>query len=357
MVDHPDFETAKALKRGGLVFAALDGPGIRRRRTAQGFVYEAPDRSPLKDVREIGRIRALAVPPAWREVWICPRPNGHIQAVGLDARGRRQYRYHPDFRALRDAAKYQHLLTFAEALPALRARIAADMAKRGLGREKVLATVAHLLETTLIRVGNREYAEANGSYGLTTLKARQVAVDGGELRFRFKGKSGREWRLGVTDRRVANIVRACQDLPGQPLFQYLDDDGAAQQVSSTDVNDYLREASGRDITAKDFRTWAGTVRAATILADAPPPQSDAEAARVLKAAAAEVGRALGNTPTVCLKCYIHPEVQDAFRARDLRLTRRARPRHGFTADEAAVLAFLRRRTASTPGGRGVAGVR
>lgn len=249
----------------GLRFADVGGPGITRRRVGKGFSYRDARGARIADRTTLKRIRALAIPPAWTEVWIADDDNAHIQAVGRDARGRRQYRYHTAFRAHAEDNKFEHMVAFAQALPELRVHIAQDMARRGMPREKVLATIVHLLERTLIRVGNAEYAKANKSYGLTTLQDRHVAVDGGALRFSFKGKSGREWKLKLDDRRIARIVKQCQDIPGQHLFQYLDEDGQRQPVTSGDVNAYLRDISGQDITAKDFRTWAGTVLAAMAL--------------------------------------------------------------------------------------------
>ncbi|MBS0408720.1 MAG: DNA topoisomerase IB [Proteobacteria bacterium] len=334
-----------------LVHVSPDQPGIARRRTARGFSYRGPDGATVRDAQTLARIRSLAVPPAWEDVWICARPNGHLQAVGVDQKGRRQYRYHPRFRAVRDEAKFEHLLAFAEGLPALRARIAEDMARPGLGRDKVLATVAHLLEATMIRVGNEAYAKANGSFGLATLRNRHVTIEGGALRFHFKGKSGKEWRVGLRDRRVARIVRACQDLPGQHLFQYLDEAGERQTVTSADVNAYLRAASGRDITAKDFRTWWGTVLAALALAEGDPPQNEAEAKRRLGEAVKLVASRLGNTPTVCRKCYIHPEVPAAHLAGALTLAPPKAGRRdddtGLSAEEVAVLNLLRERLGRT----------
>jgi DNA topoisomerase I len=326
-----------------LSYVSPDQPGIARRRSGRGFTYRNPDGATVRDAGTLARIHALVIPPAWNDVWICARANGHLQAVGVDQRGRRQYRYHPRFRAVRDEAKFEHVLAFAEGLPALRARIAEDMARPGLGRDKVLATVAHLLETTMIRVGNEAYAKENGSFGLATLRNRHVKIEGGALAFRFKGKSGKEWRVGVQDRRVARIVRACQDLPGQHLFQYLDDAGERQAVSSADVNEYLKAASGREITAKDFRTWWGTVLAALALAAEPPPDSDTEAKRQLTQAVKQVAHRLGNTPTVCRKCYIHPEVPAAHRAGALRLDAPRGMGEGLSPEESAVLALLRAR--------------
>jgi DNA topoisomerase-1 len=245
-------------------------------------------------------------------VWICPFADGHIQATGRDAKGRKQYRYHPRFREIRESTKYEHVVAFAEALPAIRAKVREHMALRGLPREKVLATIVHLLQTTLIRVGNDDYAKQNKSYGLTTLKTRHVAVDGNEVRFRFTGKSGKQWSLRVRDKRIAKIIRACQELPGQELLQYLDEDGKPQDVTSSDVNAYLKEITGHDITAKDFRTWAGTVLAAMALHEVKGFDTAAQVKRNLRTAIENVAARLGNTPTICRKCYVHPDVLTSF---------------------------------------------
>ena len=265
------------------------------------------------------RVRKLAVPPAYTDVWICPSPKGHIQATGRDAKGRKQYRYHPKFREMRDSTKYEHMLDFARGLPAIRETIASDMRRRGMPREKVLATVVYLLENTLIRVGNDDYAKDNKSYGLTTLKDRHVSISGSELRFRFKGKSGKEWNLRLKDRRIARIVKQCQDIPGQELFQYFDDRGERRDVTSSDVNAYLKEITGRDVTAKDFRTWAGTVLAALALAEYEVFDSDARAKKNVRAAIEGVASRLGNTPTICRQCYIHPEVVHSYLQGELML--------------------------------------
>jgi DNA topoisomerase-1 len=262
----------------------------------------------VRDQGALARIKALAIPPAYTDVWICRHANGHIQATGRDARGRKQYRYHPEFRQARESTKFAHMMTFAEALPGIRVTVQEHMGRRGLPREKVLATVVHLLETTLIRVGNDDYAKQNKSYGLTTLRDPHVKVEGRELKFRFKGKSNKVWELAIHDRRVAKIVKACQDLPGQELFQYLDEDGVQRDVTSADVNAYLREITGRDITAKDFRTWSGTVLAAMALREFEAFDSEAVAKRNVRAAIERVAERLGNTPTICRKCYIHPEI-------------------------------------------------
>lgn len=297
-----------AAETAGLVYVSDEEPGIRRRKSGKGFTYLLPDGGKVTDRATLERIKSLAIPPAYTDVWICPRANGHIQATGRDAKGRKQYRYHPAFREVREGTKYEHMLDFAKSLPALRKTIDEHMSLRGLPREKVLATVVHLLENTLIRVGNSDYAKQNKSYGLTTLRDPHVKVDGGELRFQFKGKSGKTWRLSVKDRRIARIVKACQDLPGQDLFQYVDENGERQSVTSADVNAYLKQITGRDITAKDFRTWAGTVLAAMALAEFEEFDSEAKAKKNIRAAIEKVAARLGNTPTICRKCYVHPEV-------------------------------------------------
>jgi DNA topoisomerase I len=302
-------ETAEST---GLRYVCDDAPGIRRKRAGKGFAYLLPGGARLANPHVLRRLKALAVPPAWTDVWMCPSADGHIQATGRDAKGRKQYRYHSAFREMRESVKFEHLFAFAEALPTIRAKVAAHMAQRGLAREKVLATVVHLLETTLIRVGNDDYARQNKSYGLTTLKNRHVAIEGSEIRFRFTGKSGKQWSLKLRDRRVAKIIRACQELPGQDLLQYFDEGGNVRAVTSSDVNAYLREITGEDVTAKNFRTWAGTVLAALALRELEIFESLAEARRNLKTAIAQVSLRLGNTPTVCRKCYIHPEVLSAY---------------------------------------------
>jgi DNA topoisomerase I len=336
----------------GLTYAAVDAPGIRRRRVGRGFTYRGPDGRPVTDVQVLRRIKSLAIPPAWSMVWICPDPDGHIQATGYDAKGRKQYRYHPKFREVRECVKYEHMMAFAEALPCLRAKIGSDMKKPGLGREKVLATVVHLLETTMIRVGNEEYAKENNSYGLTTLLSRHVKVDGQELKFHFKGKSGKEWRLSVRDRRIAKIVRSCQELPGQHLFQYFDDGGNLETVTSADVNAYLRETSGRDITTKDFRTWTGTVLAAMALAGFEKAGSKARAKKNVTRAVEQVAARLGNTAAICRKCYVHPEIVSAYLDGGLPIEAQkdigrqlSEEIAGLRPEEVAVLFFLRSRLA------------
>lgn len=315
-------------------------PGLVRRRNGKGFIYLNGKGKAVRAAGTLARIRALVIPPAWREVWISVNPRGHLQATGRDARGRKQYRYHAAFRAAQEDHKFTHLAAFAAVLPKIRRRVARDLRRPGLPREKVLATVVHLLETTLIRVGNADYARENGSLGLTTLRDAHVAVKGSALKFHFKGKSGKLWRLSLHDRRVARTVRACQDLPGQHLFQYQDEDGTRHAVTSTDVNAYLRSVSGRVITAKEFRTWAGSVLCAAELAGCAPPASAAAAKRTIKDVIARVAERLGNTVAICRKCYVHPAILDAY------LHRKALPPRripGLRADEAAVLALLRGR--------------
>ena len=339
-----------AAESAGLTYVSDEEPGIRRRRAGKGFTYKTPDGQVVRDEATLKRIRSLAIPPAWTDVWICPEPNGHVQATGRDDKNRKQYRYHPRWREVRDSTKYEHMLEFAQALPAIRARIAEHMARPGLPREKVLATVVHLLETTLIRVGNPDYAKQNKSYGLTTLRDRHVGVDGSELRFEFKGKSGKKWRLRIKDRRVARVVKACQDMPGQHLFQYVDDDGERQAVTSADVNAYLREITGRDITAKDFRTWAGTVLAAMTLREFESFDTAAKAKKNLRAAIETVSARLGNTPTICRKCYVHPEVLSSYLEgslleviKDEVETELREDLDGLRPEEAAVLTLLQNR--------------
>ena len=339
-----------AAENAGLRYANDQAPGITRRKSGKGWSYREASGERITDRTVIERINKIGIPPAYTDVWICPDARGHIQATGRDAKGRKQYRYHVRFREVRDSTKYQHMLTFAAALPGIRERIDADMRRRGLAREKVLATVVRLLETTMIRVGNADYAKQNKSYGLTTLNDRHVKVEGGQLRFRFKGKSGKEWNLTLADRRVAKIVKQSQDLPGQHLFQYLDDDGEQREVTSSDVNDYLREVSGSDITAKDFRTWTGTVLAALALAEFSKFDSEAAAKKNIRAAIEQVSARLGNTPAVCRRCYVHPEIIDSYMSHALILeVEREVERElrediaGLRPEEALVLAFLQRR--------------
>jgi DNA topoisomerase-1 len=343
-----------AARSAGLRWVSDDAPGIRRLRAGRGFKYAHASGRPVTDARTLGRIRSLAVPPAWTDVWICEDPSGHVQATGRDAKGRKQYRYHPRWRAARDETKFDRLLDFGRALPRIRKRVGRDMARRGLPREKVLATVVRLLEKTLIRVGNEEYARANRSFGLTTLNNRHVTVRGPRIHFRFRGKSGKVHEFGIEDAELSRIVKRCQELPGQELFQYEDERGRRRGVDSGDVNAYLAEASGRDFTAKDFRTWAGSVRAWWALAAQPPPSSSRQGRRALNAAVEEVARRLGNTPAISRNAYVHPAVGESFLQGGLRSTN-GKGRHGpgLRPAEASLLSLLStwktERTASEDG--------
>ena len=341
-----------AAESAGLRYVSDERPGIRRKKMGTGFSYVRADGSRLMERGALKRIKALAIPPAWTDVWICPFPDGHIQATGRDAKGRKQYRYHARFREVRESTKYEHVVAFADALPSIRDTVHEHMALRGLPREKVLATVVHLLETTLIRVGNDDYAKQNNSYGLTTLKNRHVAVNGNEVRFRFTGKGGKQWSLRVRDRRIAKIIRACQELPGQELLQYIDEQGNCQDVTSSDVNEYLKAITGKDITAKDFQTWAGTVLAAMTLSELQSFDNAAQAKRNLRSAIEKVSARLGNTPTICRKCYIHPEVLNSYMDGNLVLEVKSQVENELRSavenmkpEEAAVLALLRGRLA------------
>jgi DNA topoisomerase-1 len=349
-VPPPDAPPEDVARSAGLRYVSDQSPGIRREKRGERFRYAGPGGAPVGDEATLARISALAIPPAWTDVWICARANGHIQATGRDARGRKQYRYHARWRAVRDEAKYGRMIGFGQALPAIRARCNEDLARPGLPREKVLATVVRLLETTLIRVGNEEYAKANKSFGLTTMRDNHVDIDGAAVKFSFRGKSGKRHEVGVRDRRLARVVRRCQELPGQDLFQYVDDDGQPQAIGSSDVNAYLREISGQDFTAKDFRTWAGTVLAALALQEFEEFDSDAQAKRNVVRAIESVSERLGNTPSICRKCYVHPAVIDAYADGTMLETLRRQAEGEITSslgdlppEEAAVLALLRQR--------------
>ena len=324
----------------GLRWSDDASPGYGRRRRGDRFVYVDEDGEPIRDAATIARIHALAIPPAYERVWICADPRGHLQATGIDARGRKQYRYHPRWRELRDADKYGRMAAFGAALPGLRARIERDLAAPGMGRDKVLATVLRLMDATLIRVGNPEYARENGSYGLTTLRGRHARVRGSTVRLRFRGKSGIEHDVAVDDARVARVVRRCIELPGQALFTYVDDAGEVRAIDSGDVNDYLREATATEFTAKDFRTWGGSARALESLRRA-TFASDTQARRIVVATIRETAALLGNTPAVCRRCYVHPAIVDAFLAGSLAALRPTRVARGLRPEEAALIAFLR----------------
>ena len=328
----------------GLVWVRDDSAGIRRLRVGDGFAYRDVDGERLRKATELNRIGALAIPPAYEDVWICPKPNGHLQATGRDARGRKQYRYHPEWRLAKDADKFERVLEFGAALPKVRARVKADLAapvSARPGRDTVLATIVRLLDTTYVRIGNEEYARTNRSFGLTTLKNRHADIRGSRLRLRFRGKSGVEQEVDLDDPRVARVVRRCQAMPGQDLFQYEDDDGERRTVGSADVNDYIREASGADFTAKDFRTWHATVHALDLWAE--QCAADASCRRTANQMLADVARRLGNTVAVCKKSYVHPRVLELLAAAvDPKALARLTPkrRAGLTAAERRLLHFL-----------------
>jgi len=339
-------DSLEAAKEAGLRYVSDERPGYSRRAKGQDFGYFDTEGKPIRDEQRLLRIKSLAIPPAWTDVWICPSPNGHIQATGRDARRRKQYRYHERWRDVRDENKFDRLAQFAKALPNIRRRVAQDLKLTELPRQKVIATIVRLLERTFIRIGNEEYARENKSFGLTTLKNRQVKVRGAQVLFRFRGKSGRQHEMDVTDRRVAKIIAKCQDLPGQDLFRYLDEDGQVRDVTSQDVNEYLHQIAGEDFTAKDFRTWGGTVLAAIALAKQEEYQTKKEAKSNIKTAICAVAELLGNTPAVCRKCYVHPVIVEAYLKRTqivgLNGTKSLEPLNLRKA-ERAVLKFLRAR--------------
>ncbi|MGH7853642.1 MAG: DNA topoisomerase IB [Candidatus Binatia bacterium] len=329
-----------------LRYVTNNTPGVTRRKSGDQFVYRGLDGKIVRDPAELGRIKSLVIPPAWRDVWICPAANGHLQATGRDARGRKQHRYHPRWREIRDANKYDRMMDFAKKLPAIRRKVAEDLALPGLPREKVLATVARLLETSRIRVGNEEYARQNNSFGLATMRNRHVSVAGSNIRFEFRGKSGVHHTLDLNDRRLARIIKQCQELPGHELFQYIGDDGERYSIGSADVNDYLRDITGADFSSKDFRTWAGTVLAARALVDMDGAESTAQVKKNIAHAVELVAEKLGNTKAVCRKCYVHPAVLQAYTEGSLlKLSlRRRKPKpgskHELTSEETAVLRLL-----------------
>ncbi|HEY4784061.1 MAG TPA: DNA topoisomerase IB [Chthoniobacterales bacterium] len=348
VVDDPKESAISA----GLRYVSDESPGITRKPRGTNFAYYNGEGKRIRDPVELKLIRSLVIPPAWQRVWICPRANGHLQATGIDAKGRKQYKYHPSWRAVRDEAKFEKLLSFAEALPKIRAQVDKDMRRPNLTREKVLATVVRLLEVSLIRIGNEEYAKENRSFGLTTMRNRHAEVDGSIVRFQFRGKSGKRHLVEVSDRRLARVVRKCQDLPGQQLFEYLDPTGEVIPIASEDVNDYLQTISGQPFTAKDFRTWAGTVLAAIALGKMEEVDSQAIAKRNVVTAIEAVAGMLGNTVAICRKCYIHPAITttylDGTLARTLRVKADSQIAHHLPElkpEEAAVLALLRQELA------------
>ena len=337
----------KGAKLAGLQYVSDAAPGIRRIKKGRSFAYVGPSGRMVRDERTLSRIRGLVIPPAWKDVWICTNPNGHLQVTGHDARGRKQYRYHPRWREVRDEIKYDKLISFAHALPRIRRRVAKHLRQRGLSREKVLAAVVKLLETTLVRVGNDEYAKSNNSFGLTTMRDGHVEVSRTVVRMEFNGKSGVGHEIDIRDPQLVRIVGQCQELPGQELFQYVDDKGAIRDIGSADVNEYLREISGQDFTAKDFRTWAGTALAAQALREFEDFDTKAAAKRNITQAIERVAKRLGNTKAVCRKCYIHPAVINAYMDRSLVATLKERAEtelrktiSRLPPEEAAVLALL-----------------
>lgn len=342
--------SVESARAAGLRYTTDARPGIRRVRHGSTFRYLDPDGRRVTSADDLARIRSLVIPPAWENVWICPDARGHLQATGKDVRGRKQYRYHPKWRQARDETKYDRMVGFAQALPRIRERTARDLRRTGMPREKVLATVVQLLEKTLIRVGNDEYAKQNRSFGLTTLRDGHVDVRGGKVRFTFRGKSGIEHEIHLDDTRLARIVKACRDIPGYDLFQYVDEEGERCSIGSADVNAYLKEITGEDYTSKDFRTWAGTVLAAQMLKEIGASQSDTESKRNIVRAVESVAKKLGNTKAVCRKCYIHPAIFDAYVDGSmtkvvLQRARRARAANDLSEEETAVLALLQRKLA------------
>jgi DNA topoisomerase-1 len=336
--DTADLTSAEVdVQAAGLTYVSDLDPGIRRRKAGLGFNYRDARGQAVTDEATLDRIRKLAIPPAWTDVWIAPTARGHIQATGRDVKGRKQYRYHDKWREQRDSGKFHRVIAFGRALPKLRARVEKDLAHRGLPREKVLAAVIRVMEMTLIRVGNEEYAKANRSFGLTTLRDRHAKIGAERAVFEFRGKSGKVHRTGFRDRRLARVVKACQDLPGQRLFQFLDHDGRQHVVESADVNAYLRDAMGEDFSAKDLRTWAGTVAAARALVSLPECAGEAEARRNIVTCVKAVAGVLGNTPAVCRSAYIHPGVLEAYHAGKLSLKAAGDGR----AFELSVLKFLK----------------
>ena len=343
-------QPAESARMVGLHYSTDDVPGIRRERSGGGFRFRDPHGKLIRKTATLRRIKSLAIPPAWTDVWIAVDPKGHLQATGRDDRRRKQHRYHPRWREIRDETKYVRMIVFAQVLPQIRQHVERDLSLPGLARNKVLATVVRLLELSLIRVGNDEYARENESFGLTTMRARHVDVNGSELRFHFRGKAGKWHDVDVHDRRLARIVRSCQELPGQELFQFVDENGQRQDVRSGDVNEYLREISGADFTAKDFRTWAGTVLAAMALREFEKVDSKAQAKRNITQAIEAVAKRLGNTPAICRKCYVHPHVIDSYLDGTLvrTLKRRVKKEMAVSAkalrpEERAVLGLLQHR--------------
>ncbi len=354
----PVIDPVASARAAGLRYVTDTQPGIRRAKFRKGFRYTLPDGTVCKDAVTLGRIKSLVVPPAWTNVWITPHPNGHLQATGRDAKGRKQSRYHPHWREVRDETKYERMLHFADALPVIRERVERDLALPGLPREKILATIVSLMEATHIRVGNAEYARDNKSYGLTTMRNRHVEVQGAKITFDFQGKSRVHHTIDLEDRRLARILKRCSEIPGYELFQYLDPDGTRHAIDSADVNEYLREITGQHFTAKDFRTWAGSVLASMMLRELEPFDSATQAKKNVVQAIASVAARLGNTPSVCRKCYVHPAVLEAYlegtpaesqeaAVEVVKAVEAAESAHALRPDETELLKLLRRRVAQT----------
>ncbi len=345
-----------AARSAGLRYVNDASPGITRERAGEAFRYLLPDGSPVTDDATLARIKALAIPPAWTDVWICKLDNGHLQATGRDAKKRKQYRYHARWRSLRDDVKYERMINFGKALPDIRRRVDEALRLQGLPREKVLATIVQLLQATMMRIGNEEYARTNKSFGLTTLRSRHVKIEGKAVQFRFRGKSGVHHDVTVEDKRLARIIGRIRELPGQDLFQYLDDNGEPHPIGSADVNDYLRAITGEDYTAKDFRTWSGTVLAALALREFEKFDSETQAKKNIVRAIESVAERLGNTPSICRKCYIHPAVIESYLDGTILEALRVRTEqelvddlHALQPEEAAVVAMLQQRLQNAPG--------
>jgi DNA topoisomerase-1 len=342
----------QSARDAGLRYVSDAQPGIQRKHQGKGFRYVGIDGHPIRDPDVLARIKSLVIPPAWKQVWICTNPKGHLQATGRDARGRKQSKYHPRWREIRDETKYGRMLLFGAALPAIREQVEHDLALPGVPRPKVMATIVRLMETTYIRVGNAEYARENHSYGLTTMRGRHVQVEGSKITFKFQGKSGVHHTIDLQDRRLAKIIRRCQDLPGYELFQYIGDDGETHSIDSADVNDYLREVSGQEFTAKDFRTWAGTVLACVALQECDAFESESQAKKNVVQAIQSVAEQLGNTPSVCRKCYVHPAVLDSYMSGMMKNVgkkatqgRRVNSGHSMRREEAALMRLLKHKPA------------
>lgn len=344
-------EPEESAAEAGLRYVNDDDPGISRKKSGKKFLYFDPSGKKVTDEKTLRRIKSLVIPPAWKDVWICTKPNGHLQATGIDARGRKQYRYHPKWREVRDATKYDRMIAFGYALPKIRARVAKDMAREGMPKEKILATIVQLLEKTLIRVGNEEYAEENQSYGLTTMRNKHVKIRGDKVQFEFKGKSGVRHKISLNDKRLAKIIRKTKEIPGYELFQYIDEDGERRSIDSSDVNEYLKKISGEDFTAKDFRTWHGTMLAAETLKDMENFENETQAKKLVVQAVEEVSSILGNTKAVCRKCYIHPVIIEKFLGGKLKTeledSKTIRFEEGFTKlrkGEVEVISYIKRVT-------------